>query len=175
MGRRAYATPSRQKVHSMSIAPSKPDAPKSLSEVVKAKREQIAEDNEAEKPVRDARRRALRRASPEYQIERAEARETYAAKIAAEQGRAVRPYSKVPGKTRAEHDENAKKRDAARKREERSLASQKDKDDEADRKWKARKRKIGWSEAKIAEGLEKRVRDRKAARPYDDNPGFGRF
>lgn len=146
---------------------------------VEAKRAEIAADNKAAKEARDARRRAARRASKEYQAELKEARDTYEAKILAEEGREVRAYIKVPGKTRGEREEGAKARDAARKRDERSRATQVEKDAAADKKWAARQRKKNVPEEQIAQGLAKRAADRQHRQPepgpYEDNPNFGAF
>lgn len=154
-----------------------------LRAVVKAKIGAIAADNLAMKDRRDATRRAARRSSPEYKLELAEQRQAYADKIAAEEGREVRAYVKVPGKTRAEREQNAKDRDAARKRDERRNASQDQKDEEADKKWIARQRKKGVPEDQIASELEarkaarskKRRLDRPNPSGYEDNPDFGAF
>lgn len=150
-----------------------------LRATIKAAREQVAVDNLAKKEQRDERRRAARRASPQYQAELKEARDIYEARILTEEGREVRNYTKVPGKTREEREENAKARDAARKRDERANATQAEKDKENDRKWVARQRKKNVPEEQIAEGLEKRAADRVHRQPepsaYEDNPDFGAF
>lgn len=160
----------------MPIATPKPDAPKNLSEVVKAKRAQIAADNEVAKAVRNARRNKQERDPAEYQKQKVEQREAYAAKIAAEEGREVRAYAKVPGQTRAEHDENARQRHAERERERRTNATQVEKNKDNDRKWAARQRKKGWTEDQIAEGLAKRAADRQAKPDaYESNPLHGAF
>ncbi len=151
--------------------------------VVRAKIDAIAADNLAMKEQRDATRRAARRASPEYQAELAEQRQAYADKIAAEEGREVRAYVKVPGKTRAEREQNAKDRDAARKRDARCSATQEQKDKDADNRWIARQRKKGVPEEQIASELEakkaarseKRRLDRPDPGEYEDNPDFGAF
>ncbi len=154
-----------------------------LRELVEAKREAIVADNLAKKEERNDRRRAARRASPEYQLELKEAREAYADKIAAEESREVRGYQKVPGKTAEERAENAKAREADRERERRASADQATKDRQADKKYVKRKRAAGWTDEQIEEGLaslrEQRAADRIHRQPdpgkYEDNPEFGAF
>lgn len=163
----------------MTIADDERRAQKNLRELVKAKRDQIAAENEAERAERNKRRWKAERDPVEYEKQKAAQREEYAAKIATEGGREVRSYEMVPGKTRAEHDANAKARDAARKRDERGKASQEKKDAEADRKWAARQRQKGWSEEQIQQGLDKRADDRRHRQPdpgpYESNPLYGAF
>lgn len=163
----------------MSIASPDPDAPKKLREAVKAKRDQIAADNEAAKATRNARRWKRERDPVEYEKQKIGQREAYAAKIEAEEGREVRAYAKVPGKTREEHDDNARQRHAERERERRANATQVEKDAAADKKWAARQRKKNVPEEQIADGLAKRAADRQHRQPepgpYEENPNFGAF
>lgn len=163
----------------MSIASTDPDAPKKLREVVKAKRDQIAADNEAAKATRNARRWKRERDPLEYEKQKAGQREAYAAKVEAEEGREVRAYVKVQGKTRAEHDDNARQRHAERERERRANATQAEKDKANDDRSARRWRKKGWTEEQIAEGLAKRKADRLHRQPepgpYEENPNFGAF
>ncbi|KRS11032.1 hypothetical protein XM53_18305 [Roseovarius atlanticus] len=156
---------------------------KRLRELVKTKIKAIEADNLAKKEERNDRRRAARRASLEYQLELKEAREAYANKIAAEEGREVRGYEKVPGKTAEERAENAKAREADRERERRANADQATKERQADKKYVKRKKAAGWSDEQIEEGLallhEQRAADRLHRQPdpgkYEDNPKFGAF
>lgn len=176
-GRRYRHQPLLTESYTMTIADSDPDAPKRLHEVVKAKRDQIAADNQAAKAARNARRWKVERDPGEYEKQKANQREAYAAQIEAEEGREVRTYVKVPGSTRAEHEENAKARDAERKRNERSRATQNQKDADADKKWAARQRKKGRTDEQINEGLGQRATDRLYRQPepdaYENNPDFG--
>lgn len=154
-----------------------------MRELVKSKIKAIEADNLAQKEERNDRRRAARRASPEYQLELKEAREAYAEKIAAEEGREVRGYEKVPGKTAEERTANAKAREADRERERRAIADQATKDRQADKKYVKRKRAVGWTDEQIEDGLallrEQRAADRIHRQPdpakYEDNPDYGAF
>lgn len=163
----------------MTIASSDPDARKKLIDTVQDKRAQIVADNEAAKAERNARRWKRERDPVEYEKQKTAQREAYAAQIAAEEGREVRAYVRVPGTTREEHEENAKARDAARKREARSRASQEAKDRDADNRAVRRWRKKGWTEAQIADELAKRAAGRLHRQPdpgeYEDNPLYGAF
>lgn len=163
----------------MTIAKTEPDDQKKLlRELMRKKRAQIAADNAAARTERNARRWKSERDPVEYEKQKVEQRKAYALQIETEEGREVRSYVKVPGKTRGQHKENAKARDAERKRIERSRATQSDKDAEADRKWVARKQKAGWSEAQIAEGLLARQEERLQRRretDYDNHPLYGAF
>ncbi|WP_424976806.1 hypothetical protein [Leisingera sp. S232] len=163
----------------MTIADNDPDAPRNLRDAVKAARLQIEADNEARKEARNNTRWRYERDPQEYDKQLDRQRQEYADKIAAKEGREVRAYTKVPGKTREEHDKNAKARDAERKREERSCATQEDKDREADKRWGRRMKKKGWTEQQIAEGLKQRHEKRRLRQPdpgpYEDNPDYGAF
>lgn len=154
-----------------------------MRELVKSKIKATKADNAAKKEERDERRRAARRASPEYQLELKEAREAYANKIASEEGREVRGYQKVPGKTPEEREANTRAREAERERERRANADQATKDRHADKKYVKRKRAAGWTDEQIEEGLtslrEQRAADRIHRQPdpgkYEDNPKYGAF
>lgn len=156
---------------------------KAMRELVEAKIEAIEADNAAKRKERNETRKAARRASPEYQLELKEARDAYAEKIAAEEGREVRGYQKVPGKTAEERAENARAREADRERERRANADQATKDHQADKKYVKRKKVAGWTDEQIEEGLaslrEQRAADRLHRQPdpvkYEDNPKFGAF
>lgn len=163
----------------MSIAESGTGAPSKLAETIKKKRADIAAENERLKSVRNSRRWKSERDPAEYEKQKADQRAAYAAKVGAEEGREVRAYMKVPGKTRAEHEENAKKRHAEKERDRWSKVSQDKKDKKADDVFAARKRKAGWTEERIAQELDKRAADRLMRQPdpgnYKDNPDFGAF
>ncbi len=163
----------------MSIANSDPDARKKLRELAIATQEAIAAENEARRVARNARRYREERDPVEYENQKAKQRDEYEAKVETEEGRKVRRYVKVPGKTRAEHDENARAREADRKRASRANTDQADKDREADRKWEGRMREKGWTDGEIAQGLAERQTNRRYRQfesvSYEDNPNFGLF
>lgn len=150
-----------------------------LRQAIEQAQAKIIAENEAKRVERNARRWREQRDPVEYNRQKIKQRADYAAQIAADEGREVRAYAPVLGKTRAEHDENAKARDAARKRASRSKADQVQKDKDADRTWTRRMRKNGWTDQQIAQGLAKRAADRYYRRPepvaYEDNPNFGLF
>lgn len=162
----------------MSIADSGPIAP-NIAKLAREKREQIAADNSAKRAANNARRWKAERDPDEYEKQKADQKAAYADMIADTEGREVRAYVTVPGETRSEHDQNARDRDAARKRDERKNASQEAKDRDADRKWSNRKRKAGWTEEQIAQELAERQEARRHRQPepgpYEDNPNFGAF
>lgn len=115
--------------------------------------------NEERRVERNRRRRHAERNSLEYKIQKRQQREEYAARIEEEENRPVREYRKIPGKTHAERDANRKARDRQRKARERANASPAVKAHEADRKWRERKLKAGWTEEQIEAGLvERRAR-----------------
>lgn len=163
----------------ISVAGSDADTLKKRRELAIATQEAIAAENEATRVARNARRNREKRDPVEYEKQKVKQKEEYEARIAAEEGRAVRPYVKVPGKTCAEHNENAKARDAARKRASRANADQADKDREADRKWEVRMREKVWTDGQIAQGLAARETNRRYRHlepvSYQDNPNFGLF
>ncbi|KAA8606027.1 hypothetical protein AL036_16405 [Salipiger aestuarii] len=169
----------------MTIAPGGSDAEEKCTGVSPALRQLAADarativrENAALKAERNARRYKAERDPLKYETQKANQREEYAARIADTEGREVRAYCKVPGKTLAEHDENAKARDASRKRAERGNATQAQKDAQADAKWLKRQRARGASEADIAAGLAKRAAGRTVegeAEGYEANPNFGAF
>lgn len=163
----------------MSIAEPDRERREALLRVVKEKRAQIAADNEAAKAERSAHRWREQRDPVEYDKQKEKQREQYANQIAAEEGREVRAYVKVPGKTRAEHAENAKVRHAEKERARWGNVTQAKKDEKADKVWSGRKRKKGWTDEQIAQGLAKRANDRLYRKPepvpYEDNPSFGLF
>lgn len=150
-----------------------------LRQSVEKARNKITAENEAKRAERNSRRWREERDPVEYDRQKANQREEYAAQIAAEEGRAVRAYVPVPGKTRAEHDENAKARHAEKERTRRANADQAAKDREADRKWAGRKRKAGWTDEQIEQGLADLATKRHYRQPdpvsYEDNPNFGIF
>ncbi|MCA1777727.1 MAG: hypothetical protein LC676_19605 [Loktanella sp.] len=166
---------------------SAPEGPRKINadlrKTIEEKQAKIKAENEAKRRERNARRWREQRDPVEYDRQKAKQRGDYAAQIAADEGRNVRAYTPVPGKTRAEHDKNAKARDAERKRASRKNADQAAKDREADRKWERRKRGAGWTDEQIIEGLAnlaaKRAADRYYSQPepvaYADNPNFGLF
>lgn len=111
----------------MTIADSPSNARK-MMKLVREKRTQIAADNARLKDERNALRNKAERDPVEYEKQKADQKAAYAEMIAATEGRKVRAYAVVPGKTRSEHDQNARDRDAARKRDERKGAPQEAKD-----------------------------------------------
>lgn len=140
---------------------------------------QIADENERLKSERNARRYKAERDPIEYERQKAGQRAEYAVQIAEEQGRSVRAYEKIPGKTRAEHDQNSRQRRAERERERRAAQDQSEKDKRADHVWAKRKREAGWTSDEIRKGLEERAEKRLYRRPepvpYEDNPNYGMF
>lgn len=163
----------------MSIAEPDPEGRKALLKLVREKSAQIAADNEAAKAERNARRWREQRDPIEYEKQKEKQREEYANLIAAEEGREVRAYTKVPGKTRAEHAENAKARHAEKQRARWGNVTQAEKDAKADKVWLGRMRKKGWTDEQLAQGLAKRATDRLYRKPepvpYEENPNFGLF
>lgn len=163
----------------MSIAESGTGVPSKLAETIKKKRSDIIVENERLKSKRNSRRWKEERDPAEYEKQKADQRAEYAAKVAAEEGREVRAYLKVPGTTRAEREANAKQRHAEKQRDRWSKVSQDEKDRKADQMKSARMRKAGVSEDQIAEEMARRAEKRLLRQPdpgnYEDNPDFGAF
>ena len=163
----------------MSIADSRTDARPKLAESIKKKRANIADENERLRSERNARRWKAERDPVEYEKQKAGQRDEYEAKVMAKEGREVRAYLKVPGATKAEREENAKRRHAEKERERWSKVSQDKKDEKADKVQSARMRKAGFSEGEIAQEMTKRAEKRRLRQPdpgrYEDNPKFGAF
>jgi hypothetical protein len=163
----------------MSIAESGRDAQTKRVESIKKKREDIVAENERLKSKRNAARWKDERDPVEYEKQKADQRAAYEAMVLTEEGREVRTYIKVPGATKAEREENAKRRHAENERERWSKVSQNEKDRKNDKVWASRKRKANWTEEQIARGLADRAAERLHRRPdpgrYEDNPDFGAF
>ena len=147
-----------------------------LRQLARDKLASIEADNLRLKDERNARRWKAERDPKEYEAQKAAQREAYRNKISHEKGREVRAYNSVGGKTHDEHDANARKRDAERKKALRNNASQDEKDQEADRVWTRRQVKAGKIPAQIEAGLAKRLIDRQdRPTPYSENPNFGLY
>ena len=95
-----------------------------------------------------------------------EVRAEYARRIADEENRPVRSYQWVEGASTEDRERERLARKAERQRAARAGASEEAKALEADRKWTARQRAKGASEAEIAAGLQARHMKR---------VNFGRF
>ena len=97
-----------------------------------------------------------------YEAQKAVQREQYAKEIATTEGRDVRSYLKIEVAQKMERDVIRKERDAKRQAEKRASATQEQKDARADTVWKKRAEKRGLTSDQIAEGMAKRIADRKS-------------
>lgn len=148
-------------------------APRFLEPMRKKMRE-IEAENLSLKAERNARRWKAERDPVAYEAQKVAQRERYRLEDA--KGRDVRTYRPVIGDTKEQRHLNAKARDAQRKVVERANASQDKKDAEADRKWKLRKRKAGWTNTQIEIGMTTRLAEReRRPLPDEQNPNFGQF
>ncbi|MEQ8400513.1 MAG: hypothetical protein RIE24_03625 [Silicimonas sp.] len=148
-----------------------------LLATVKAAKAAIKADNESAKAERNARRWKTERDPAEYEQQKENQREQYAAAVLADQGREVRAYHKIDAKTKAEREKIVQERAAKRMQRNRMKASQDTKDREADRKFRKRKEAAGWTAEEIAAGLRKLQADRALGRSNDylGNPDYGKF
>jgi hypothetical protein len=145
-------------------------------ELIADYRGKVASENERNKATRNARRWKEERDPVEYEAQKVQQKVEYAAKIAEEEGREVRAYVKVPGKTVEERERNRLARKAEKEAARRSTAPTATKHKNADRMWIKRKKAAGWTPGRIAEGLAQRHADRQTdPGEYENNPLYGAF
>lgn len=142
-----------------------------LLDHVRDTRAKIEKENAEARDARNAKRWKAERDPIEYEAQKAKQRADYAA----EKGGVVRPYEKIEGKARDEHDENAKKRHAAKEQKRyaklSAVAKQAKSDQSSDNRFKRKKKKAGWSDERIQAELvivqEKRQKRREAKMKAD--------
>ncbi|SFI83987.1 hypothetical protein [Celeribacter neptunius] len=122
-------------------------------DLIRNTRAKIKQENADLHSARNARRWKAERDPQEYEAQKQRQRAEYAA----ENGGVVRSYEKIEGKTRDEHDENAKKRHAEKEQKRYGNLSPEEKqaksDQSSDNRFRREKKKAGWSEERIQAAL----------------------
>lgn len=117
--------------------------------------DKLVQDNEALRLERNNRRWYVERDPVQYESYKAELRAQYAQRIRAEEGREVRTYERIPGKTVDDHAENVKARKTAQRRDQRAQETPEQREARKDRdafeKWHTSKLEAGLTEDEIFE------------------------
>lgn len=150
-------------------------------DMIAKKSAEIKAENERLRKERNSRRWRAERTPAEYQAQKERQRKEYAAGVLAEEGREVRAYEKIGGRTKVEHRENARARHAEQEKQRYNGLSEEERqrinDVKADKQFVDRLRKKGMPEADIAERLAHRIAEREAKRFTGGNKpeNWGRF
>lgn len=164
-----------------------------LRSLIRTWLDQLEQDNEALRLERNNRRWYVERDPVEYERYKAQLRADYATRIRAEEGREVRTYERIPGKTVDDHAENVKARKTAQRRDQRAQETPEQrearKDQDAFNKWEISKLKAGltadeifemtpaYEAARAARKAKKAAKAAKAeaASGIENLPNFGMF